>query len=407
MICVWVNKRDWRHPGPIVNMAVRNAHSLASLGVETHLCLGAGQRPSVVRDLQDFYGLHPLPTLRIHLTSRSTASWVQGRTSSGPIFRAAMRLIISLLRERPHEDVTVLTREGSFLPRLCWLGWRFGARLRIFCELHDYYADLGWRKRESQRIKIQDIRQQWLERTFLPRLNGLICITEAQRALYRKKFPTVPSLALPLGTDPAPGNIDHGNRRALRQAVYVGRLSRGKGLELLLRAAQCLCDRNIRFAFWGGNPEQIGRLRARAAALGIAEFVEGVSTRSPEELRDALARQASVGLLPLEDNFYNRYLTCPVKALDYLSHALPVVASDLESCREVLGSDGAGHFFPPGQERPLAEAVANLLDDPERYARATVAARRRAQEISWRARAKQILRFVEESSSADLAAPDL
>jgi hypothetical protein len=39
VIFVWVNKREWRHPGPIVNIAVRNAHCLTSLGFETHLCL--------------------------------------------------------------------------------------------------------------------------------------------------------------------------------------------------------------------------------------------------------------------------------------------------------------------------------------------------------------------------------
>ncbi len=396
MICVWVNKRDWRHPGPIVNMAVRNAHSLASLGVETHLCLGAGQQPSVVQDLQDFYGLRPLPTLKIHLTSRSSTFGWHRRNSSGPIFRTAMRLITSLLRERPDEQIAVLTREGSFLPRLCWLGLRF--RARMFYEIHDYYADLRWRKREGQRIKIQDMRQQWLERIFLPRLNGLICITEAQQFLYKKNFPKVPSVALLLGTDPDRESIDHESRRALRRAVYVGRLSRGKGLELMLRAAHSLRDRNIRFAFWGGNPEQIARLRTRAEGMGIGESVESVSTRSPEGLREALARQASVGLLPLEDSFYNRYLTCPVKALDYLSHGLPVVASDLESCREVLGSDGAGHFFPPGDERLLADALAKLLDNPERYAHAAAVASHRAQEISWKARAEKLLRFVEEKS---------
>jgi glycosyltransferase involved in cell wall biosynthesis len=395
MVFVWVNKRDWRHPGPIVNVAIRNAHSLAASGAETHLCLGAGPASDTNSDLLEFYGLNPIPTLHIHRISRRALIRLGKKTSSGPIFRAAMRLVASLVRQHPAKRIAVLSREGSFLPHMCWLRWRFRDRLKTGYELHDFYADLGWRRKEGLKIKSQDLRQQWLERFFLPQVDGLICITAAQQSLYRKLFPKIPSLAVPLGTQPQNSGVAGFDRLLLRRVVYVGRLTRAKGSELLLRAAARFRDRQIRLAFWGGSPEQAAELTTRAFELGLSDIVETVSSRPPEDLRKALATEATLGLVPLEDSFYNRFLTCPVKALDYLSHGLPVVASDLESTREVLGPNGAGAFFPPGQEEALAKAVLELLDHPARYFEAANAASRRGLDLSWKNRAQKIREFVE------------
>ena len=38
-------------------------------------------------------------------------------------------------------------------------------------------------------VKLGDRRQSWLERTYLPQLDGLICLTSDQRHLYAKVLP--------------------------------------------------------------------------------------------------------------------------------------------------------------------------------------------------------------------------
>src|ERR1043166_5737463 len=71
MIFLWLNKRAWKHPGPIVNMAVRNAHSRATIGHETHLCVSAGETETGARDdLEKFYGVTPEPALHVHRIAR-------------------------------------------------------------------------------------------------------------------------------------------------------------------------------------------------------------------------------------------------------------------------------------------------------------------------------------------------
>lgn len=390
MTFLWVNKRDWRHPGPIVNVGVRNAASLAARGGETHLVLGAGAASDTAADLREFYGVGAPAGLHVHRVARRRLLFgVAGVESSVPIFRHAVGLARRLARRGP---VAVLTREASFLPYLAALR-RWVPGVRAFYEAHDLYADLSWRAAEGRPVRWGDRRQGFLERLCLPWLDGLVCITEPQRVLYAGLFPRLPAVALPLGTDPQPPGDEEARRRG-RRLVYVGHLNRQKGIESLFRAAPALAGAGVRLALWGGYGQQAEALRGRAVAEGWGEMVEGAGFRPPEELRRDLATRAGVGLVTLEETFYNRHLTCPVKALDYLSHGLPVVASDLPTTRGVLGDGGAARYVPPGDAGALAAAVRAFFDDAELYARASAAARARAAELSWDNRAARLEAFV-------------
>jgi glycosyltransferase involved in cell wall biosynthesis len=108
-----------------------------------------------------------------------------------------------------------------------------------------------------------------------------------------------------------------------------------------------------------------------------------------------LGETSSIGLALLQDGFYNRYLTCPVKVLDYLSHALPIIGSDLPSVHETAGNAAA--YIKPDDSAELVRLVTKLLDDANAYQRATSLSRARARELSWPNRAAAIVRFVEES----------
>lgn len=385
MIFLYVCKRDWRHPGPIVNFVTHNAHSVAALGHETHLVVGRGAESDTETDLADFYGLPPAPTLRVHRIERRRT--VGGSTSSLPIFLGAWRLACSLAKR---DQVTVITREVTFLPYLALL--RRQRKISGYYEAHDLYADLSWR---PKRPRVQDRRQQWIERLALPRLDGLICITQAQQALYGKIFPRLRSCALALGSRPRP-EIAPETRRQRRTAVYIGHLSPKKGLNLILHIAPRLALERVRIALWGGGEPDISQLRERLRADGGGdEWAKFAEFQSPRILHEEMAAEASVGIVALNDNYYNRYLTCPAKALDYLSQGLPVIASDLPSTREVLGA--AADYVQPGDSEGLYRAILRLLDDPDAYARAAGASRRRGEELRWEKRAARLVDFVQES----------
>ncbi len=378
MIIVWVNKRNWRHPGPIVNVSVHNAHSFASLGLESHLCVGAGESSDTAADLREFYALEPLPNFTVHRVPRAGGLF----GSSGSIYHAAAKLIRELAAK---DDVVVFTRECTFLARLAWLCR--SPRIRGFYELHDLYADLSWR---DDKPKAHELREKWLERLFLPRISGLVCITREMEKLYQKIFPKTATIAQPLGTKTLPVT-DPEQKRLARTLVYVGHMHGPKGVSFLQQAAFKLAAHGVRTEFWGGYEKSAQQIAQAAAAQGLSAWIQAVPFQPPTVMHAALAERASLGVVMLADTYYNRHLTCPVKALDYLSHGIPALGTDIPSVREVL--DTAGIDVPENDADRFVSEALRLLDDPQLYAEAVARTRARSAEITWQKRAEALTAF--------------
>jgi phosphatidylinositol alpha-mannosyltransferase len=79
----------------------------------------------------------------------------------------------------------------------------------------------------------------------------------------------------------------------------------------------------------------------------------------------------------------------------------PVVASDLDAFRAVLGEGGAGVQFPTGDAGALATALAALLDDPARRAALAAAGRVRSADFGWPVVAASVLRVYRAAVAAD------
>jgi len=379
MIIVWVNKRNWKNPGPIVNVAVHNAHSFSSIGLETHFVVGQGKPSETGGDLRAFYGLEPSPHFHIHRIAREER-WFASASAS--VFRHARKLVEELALK---DEVAVFTRESGFLPHL----WRLkrNPRIRGFYELHDYYSSLSWRE---NKIRLKDRREQLLEHLFLPRIDGLVCITAEQEALYRKTYPGVRTIARSLGTKPQPPQ-DPEKRRQKRTLVYVGHMHGSKGVSFLSRAAVSLARLGIHTLFLGGYQDNADKVTGHARERGVGEWVECRAFLPPTEMHALLAERASLGVVMLADTYYNRNLTCPVKALDYLSHGLPSLGTDVPSVRGVLGE--ACVYLPPDDVQLFTRTAAGLLDSPEAYAAAAAKTRARAEELTWENRARALVAF--------------
>jgi phosphatidylinositol alpha-mannosyltransferase len=79
----------------------------------------------------------------------------------------------------------------------------------------------------------------------------------------------------------------------------------------------------------------------------------------------------------------------------------PVLASDLDAFRAVVGSSGAGVLFPTGDGGALAAALAALLDDPSARAAMSAAGRTRAADFGWPAVAASVVQVYRAAVAAD------
>jgi len=79
----------------------------------------------------------------------------------------------------------------------------------------------------------------------------------------------------------------------------------------------------------------------------------------------------------------------------------PVLASDLDAFRAVVGGSGAGVLFPTGDGGALAAALAALLDDSSARAAMSAAGRMRAADFGWPAVAASVVRVYRAAVAAD------
>lgn len=88
--------------------------------------------------------------------------------------------------------------------------------------------------------------------------------------------------------------------------------------------------------------------------------------------------------------------------LEAMAAGTPVVASDMEAFRAVIGRDpAAGLLVPTGDSAALAGTLAELIDDPDARAALTAAGRARAAAFDWPVVAAEVLQVYRAAIAAD------
>jgi glycosyltransferase involved in cell wall biosynthesis len=156
-----------------------------------------------------------------------------------------------------------------------------------------------------------------------------------------------------------PGTRNDGKGMAL---LFVGRLSKEKGIGTLIKAARLTRDA-VRIV--GDGPL---RVELEAEAPPNVTFLGRVSR---DRVIEEMAKAKCLVLPSIS------YEGCPMTLIEAYSVGLPVIASRVGSISELLEDGVTGLLFTPNDAKGLARAAERLIEDPEFAANLGLQARRR------------------------------
>ncbi|MFC1651468.1 glycosyltransferase, partial [Candidatus Latescibacterota bacterium] len=179
-------------------------------------------------------------------------------------FRKTVRLIKSL--KKKDEVSAVITRNIGFLPYLAYIRKRY--KIPCFFETHDFYGDLSLRTDLKKSPGI--FKKHLFEKMFLPRLDGIICLTETQEDFFNKLYPAVKTTVAMTGLIQSPKK----DIRREKQVCYIGSLDAHKGLAIALSALSFTENKDLKLRIIGGKDEhEIREFMKLASLIGVEDRV--------------------------------------------------------------------------------------------------------------------------------------
>ncbi len=253
----------------------------------------------------------------------------------------------------------------------------------------------------------------WMERTAILDADAIIAVSQGTRADIQRAYPDADPAkshviynGIDLNeyqkTDETRALVEYGVDPAIPYVLFVGRITRQKGVTHLVDAIRYL-PRETQVVLCAGapdTPEIAAELRAK---------VEVARRDHPRIvwIEKMVTRQETIQLYS-----HARVFCCPsvyepfgIINLEAMACRAPVVASATGGIKEVVVDNETGYLVPFKQDpvtsfprdpetfaRSLGTKLNDLLNDPEKCARFGDAARRRVEQIfSWTAIAQQTI----------------
>ncbi len=177
----------------------------------------------------------------------------------------------------------------------------------------------------------------------------LIALTQFARTLFTQAGFDASRIDVKPNFMADPGAPDPATPRA--GLLYVGRLSREKGVGVLLDA---VAGTGVRLRIVGDGPDRVA-LEARAP--GHVAFLGALSRV------DVLREMANAQALVVPSLWYEGF---PMVVVEAFAQGTPVIASEIGGLAEVVSAGRTGALVPPGDAATLRARISDVLGAPDR-----------------------------------------
>jgi glycosyltransferase involved in cell wall biosynthesis len=233
-----------------------------------------------------------------------------------------------------------------------------------------------------------------LERASYATADAVISTNETYARIARHRGRVDPAKVTVVRSSPDPEEMRRvAPREELRAGarhllVWLGIMGPQDGVDILLEAMRVLVQdlerKDVHLAVLGFG-DCFDDLRGQCTSLGLDAWVTFTGRADGTMIAEYLST-ADIGLCPDPKNPFNDASTMN-KVLEYMAHELPIVSFDLAESQVSAGP--AARFVTTDKAADLAEAVIELLDDPERRQLMGRVGRARIEdELGWPAQAE-------------------
>lgn len=272
----------------------------------------------------------------------------------------------------------------------------FGARF-VF-DHHDLVPELFLSRFPGSRPLLHRLTKV-VERLTFAAADAVISTNDSYRqvALTRGKIPahqvvvvrSAPDLSRFVQREPDP-TLRRGKRYLL---AYIGVMGPQDGVDYALRSLKSLKEdfgRTDFHAIFMGAGDVYAEMVDLSTRLGIGDLVE-FPGRVPDEFVQRCLSTADVCLAPDPMNPLNDVSTMN-KIVEYMAMARPIVSFDLAEARVSAGDSAV--YVPANDEHAFAEAIDELLNQPERRAQMGAIGRERVESrLSWDVSKRNLIAF--------------
>lgn len=345
----------------------------------------------------------PVPVTRV---GRARMVPLNGSYATMPTGLALPRQVERYFAERTFD---VVHCHGVFWPELSYWSIRHSRAVHVVSFLSSGFGNTGPGGGLHRRVFARH----------LARIDGRVALSERARRTYAPYVPgdcrIIPSGvdltrfrpgARPLAAEPlrdaSPGASAAADPAAATRAagavlaagagiLFVGRLDRRKGLEVLLRAMPSVL-RSVpvaRLTVVGSGPGD-SSARALVRSLALEDRVTFVGR---------VSREALPGHYSAADVYCSPALggeSFGIVLLEAMASGVPVVASDIPGYDETVERDIDGVLVPPGDPRGLSEGLVRVLRGGSLALRLREAGRRKAARHAWPTIGARTLALYEE-----------
>ena len=200
-----------------------------------------------------------------------------------------------------------------------------------------------------------------------------------------------------------PESIPHPERERKREelglkgkfvVMYHGSIGKRRGLHECVEAMSFLegySDIHLLVVGQGPAKEELERLTYRLNVQGRVTLKDTV----PYEEIPLYISVADVGILPFPNLMWWR-VSSPIKLMEYLAMEKPVIVTDIEAHRDVLGSEGIGFFTASDEPARIADGILDAYHSREKLGEIGSKGRHLVEErFTWERQAKSLNSFLQ------------